>query len=150
MNAWFLKILMWFFFLKMMVAFFWENEPWANAPSIQKDAWFLEIFMMIFSSLLFFKKKLWWFFFWKRMRRGRMPLVWNINPWVLRKLELITLWEQWCRWWFFENKCVRLVRMSQLDLKKKTFWVSNDRKKNYTRTSNCMNVGLRGCVPFGN
>ena len=42
-----------FFFENDGGFFFWENEPWANAPSIQKDAWFLEIFMMIFFFIFF-------------------------------------------------------------------------------------------------
>ena len=52
------------------------DEAWPNAPSLEMDAWFLEILIFFLKDDdddLFFIFYL--FIFWKWMRHGRMALV---------------------------------------------------------------------------
>ena len=67
--------------------------------------------------------------FWKWKRHGWMPLVWNMNSWVLKKK---TWFDQFLKTMMqvmiFENKWVRHVGIPQFDLKK-SFWVLNGPKK---------------------
>ena len=91
----------WFFFF-----FFKMDEAWPNAPSLEMDAWFLEILIFFF-----FLKRWWWtLFFWKWMRHGRMPLVCKLmhdfwKPWYLRK-----------RWFFFFNMDVAWPNAPSLEI----------------------------------
>ena len=89
-KPWYLRK-RWFLFL-----FFKMNESWSNAPSLEIDAWFLEIF--IFSL----KRWWWWSLFLKKwMRHGWMPLVCKLmhdlwKPWYLRK-KWFLLFSKWMR-----------------------------------------------------
>ena len=69
--------------------FFKMDEAWPNAPSLEMDAWFLEI-------LIFF-------FFPKWMRHGQMPLVFKliqIDAWFLKTLII----EEKMIFFFFQNE----------------------------------------------
>ena len=66
--------------------FFKIFKAWPNAPSLEMDAWFLEILIFFF----FWEDDYDNLFFWKWMRYSRMPLVCELmhdfwKPWYLRK-----------------------------------------------------------------
>ena len=90
------------------------------------------------------------FFFGKWMSHRWMPLVWNMNSWVLKKLDLINFWKQWCKWWFLKiseidmSKCPSLIKKIFLSVKR-SWKITREHKS----TWNCMSVGPMGCVPLG-
>ena len=77
-------------------------------------------------------------FFGKRMSHGKMPLVWNMNSWVLKKT------------WFDQ-----FLKTSEVDkpkcpsLTKKNFLSVNWSQKKCSRMQNCISVRWKGCVPLG-
>ena len=118
------------------------NEAESNAPSLKwmHDFWkswwwnfilfyFLRKMMMVVS-----------FYFWKWMSHGRMPLVWNINPWILKKTWFDQFWKQWCKWWLLKTSELNTLEYPSL-IKKYIyiFWMPNGLKKKFHE-----NVKLHG------
>ena len=108
------------------------------------NAWFLEILVM----MIFYFIYLFIFIFWKWMSHGRMPLVWNMNSWVLKNTWFDQFLKTMVQWWFLKTSELDTSECPNLT-QKKYFWVSTDLKKKCPRMQNCMSVQWRGCMPLG-